>query len=147
VTRSLLVALGVVMALLTGPASTVAHATGPTLTLSPGSFNYGTITTNQRVAFGTFTLQNVPFSNGSSIGINSMGSTPPFFISGTSCGTVLALGQSCSITVEFRPSTLGSYSGSLIITDNISSVAITAPLSGRYVFVPPPPPCRPRICL
>ena len=42
------------------------------------------------------------------------------------CGSSLAVNDSCTINVTFAPSTAGSLSGSLIITDNSNGVAASA---------------------
>jgi hypothetical protein len=58
-------------------------------------------------------------------------STGPFSIAGSSCaGATLDAGQTCTVTVQFAPTTVGSFSGSLTIKDNATAGTKTVKLSG-----------------
>ncbi len=78
----------------------------------------------------TATLSN-PSGNGTATiaSILTQGSSY-FSVASTTCGTRLAGGSSCTITVEFKPSVIGVYSGKLVITDNASNSPQTVLLVG-----------------
>jgi Bacterial Ig-like domain (group 3)/Cep192 domain 4 len=59
-------------------------------------------------------------------------STGPFSIAGSSCaGATLAAGQTCTVTVQFAPTAVGSFTGSLTIKDNATAGTKTVKLSGK----------------
>ena len=71
---------------------------------------------------GTTTLNIASISlTGSSVG--SFGKT-------TTCGTTLAAGVSCSVTITFAPASVGSVTAVLTVTDNAASSPQSAMLSG-----------------
>ncbi|MGD0120409.1 MAG: hypothetical protein ABSD30_20265, partial [Candidatus Binatus sp.] len=56
-----------------------------------------------------------------------------FSVASTTCGTHLTGGSSCTITVQFKPSVRGSYSGELVITDNASNSPQIVDLEGSGI--------------
>jgi hypothetical protein len=138
--------IAAVIGLLAGPGSMVAQASGPTLILSPGSMDFGTTAWTNSPILGTFTLQNVAFADGANVGITSITTTvSEFSVWSTTCGSVLPLGKSCTITVAFRvPNITSSYSGDLVVANTIHPVkAIPGHLTGRSVAVTGCPPRAP----
>jgi len=57
-------------------------------------------------------------------------STSSAFSDTTTCGTTLASGSSCSISVNFTPSAFGSYTGTLSVADNATGTPQTVSLTG-----------------
>ncbi|MGA2019287.1 MAG: choice-of-anchor D domain-containing protein [Candidatus Sulfotelmatobacter sp.] len=99
--------------------------------LSPGTLAFGTetvgttsapktetITNNQRVALdiSSITISGADASN--------------FTETGTTCGSTLAAGAKCTITVTFTPSATGARSATLDITDSALTSPQTAKLTG-----------------
>jgi hypothetical protein len=99
--------------------------------LSPGTLAFGTetvgttsapktetITNNQRVALdiSSITISGADASN--------------FTETGTTCGSTLAAGAKCTITVAFTPSATGARSATLDITDSALTSPQTAKLTG-----------------
>jgi hypothetical protein len=52
------------------------------------------------------------------------------FAQGNNCGTSLAAGASCTVSVTFKPTASGTRTGSLTINSNASNNPVTAALSG-----------------
>jgi hypothetical protein len=92
--------------------------TGTYVSFNPVSFNFG----NQPV--GTKSLpKKITLSNKGSVAvsitkISLMGADAPDFAETNTCGTRVAAGASCFITVTFMPSAKGLRSASVTVTDN-----------------------------
>ena len=93
-------------------------------------FNFGQVTSGQTLT-QTFTLANSNPAGSPAITVRRVTSGPPF-LSTSTCGTALAVGQTCSVTVTYAPSNqvatgttspaFTSDAGSLIIeSDAVSS--------------------------
>lgn len=112
----------------------------PQATLSPSSLAFGSqnITTNSAA-------QNIVLSNPGTDTLNiasvvlAGAQSADFAVSGSTCGTTLAPGANCSISVTFTPTGSASRGASLIVTDNagnLTAATQTAVLSGTGVPVP-----------
>ena len=113
----------------TNPQSVSLTGTGvaPQAVLSPTSLSFG----DQSVGT-TSSPQSVTLSNNGSVPIAISGiSTSGDFAQTNSCGSTLAAGTSCSITVTFAPETSGNRPGTLAVSDNASGSPQTVPLSGN----------------
>ncbi len=99
---------------------------GPAVSLSPTSLQLGGEALGATSAAQTITLSNpgnMPLSIG---GIAVTGD----FADTTTCGSSLAAGASCTISITFTPTALGTRSGALTITSNAVSSPDVAPLVG-----------------
>ena len=56
--------------------------------------------------------------------------TGPFLVSATTCGSTLAPGLSCTVSVEFKPTVTGAAVGDLVLTDNAGDSPQMVALSG-----------------
>ncbi len=104
--------------------------TGATDTLSATSLSFPTTGTGQTSAPLTLTLTNsggVPLT---SIGTSVSGP----FAATTTCGTSLAADSSCTLSVTFSPTVLGTAHGSLTVSDALRSQVIA--LSGTGAAPP-----------
>jgi hypothetical protein len=104
--------------------------TAPVDGLSPTSLAFG----NQSVGT-TSTTQTVTLSNtgNAPLSITSLalaGTNASDFAQANTCGSSLAAGANCTISVRFTPSASGSRTASLSITDNASGSPQTVSLSG-----------------
>jgi len=105
----------------------------PTATVSPTSINFGTVRNGHTVS------QNVTLTNNgsSSIKITSVrisgGSDPDDFRAQSYCGTSLAGGAKCTITVYYSSDSdnRNGVTSSLVITDGASNSPQSVPLSGK----------------
>lgn len=111
---------------------------GPIAGLTANSVNFG----NQNVGT-TSAAQLVTLSdNGTApLIINSIsvsGTNASDFTQTNNCGTSVAVGQNCTISVSFAPAKSGARTATLTLNDNDPSVTQTIALSGTGVFPPPP---------
>ena len=101
------------------------------VSLSPVSWNFGTVPRRTTSPSQTFVLANT----GSAIlNINAIGlaGTNPgqFIITSRTCGNTLAVGATCNINVAFAPNRSGNFSATLRIADNAPNSPHTATLTG-----------------
>lgn len=88
----------------------------PATGFTPTSLNFGAQLVGTTSAAQTITLTNI---GDNVMGIASITSSGDFAETNT-CGSTLAAGASCSISVTFTPTATGTRSGSVIVTDNAS---------------------------
>lgn len=103
----------------------------PVASVSPNSLNFGNQKTNTTSAAKTVTVTN---SGTTPLTLSSVTISGNFAIaSGTTCahGTVLAPSAHCAINVTFKPTSKGSKSGTLTVTDNALHGTSTVSLSGN----------------
>ena len=108
-------------------------ASGPTATLNPTSLTFG----NQNVG-STSSAQNITLSNGgtAALAISSIAASGDYAQTNT-CGTSLAAGANCTISVTFTPTAAGARTGTISVTDNAPASPQTASLTGTGVAVGP----------
>jgi Abnormal spindle-like microcephaly-assoc'd, ASPM-SPD-2-Hydin/Putative Ig domain len=106
-----------------------AHGLASTVTLAPTSLAWGTIFYGATGAAKTATLTN---SGTTSITITSVtvtgANTSEFPISAKTCGTTLAAGANCTISVQFKPTAEGTQKATLSVVDSAGTQ--TSALSG-----------------
>lgn len=102
---------------------------------SPSSLSFTATTVGQSSA-----AQSVTVRASSSLALNSLSAATSgdFQRSGGSCGSSLAAGASCTIDLQFVPSTGGSRTGSLTLTHNGISDGVAIALSGTGNVVTAP---------
>jgi hypothetical protein len=94
------------------------------VTLSATALNFGVIAIGSSSASQTVTIAN---AGAAVIGVTAVGTTGDFADT-TTCGTSLAVGGSCTVSVAFTPTAAGTRTGSLTI--NLSTGAQTVSLTG-----------------
>ena len=102
-------------------------STSVTTTTSASSLAFG----NQPVETSS-SPQAVTVSNtgGAAESIGVSGANPADFTENNACGSSVAAGGSCTVTVSFTPSAIGSRGASLILTDNSGNISQSIALSG-----------------
>ncbi len=102
-----------------------------TVTLSPTSLTFA----NQAIAT-TSAAKSITLTNTGTIAvaISSVAINGDFAVSANTCGTTLAVGKMCKISVTFTPKQLGPSTGTLTLTDNAADSPQTVPLSGTGVL-------------
>jgi hypothetical protein len=104
------------------------------LVVSSASLNFGTELVGNTSGVLTETLTNTAGSDmimtGMTIGTGESGATE-FKQAGTTCGTTLAAGASCTVDVTFTPAQRGPRSASLSISDNTAGSPQVVFLSGQ----------------
>jgi hypothetical protein len=97
------------------------------VTLSTTSISFGNVLIGSSATASPVTLtnnQSVPLTN---INISVTGAA---FSQVNTCGTSIAAGAKCTITVSFKPTTAGSQTGSVSISDSASNSPQTISLKG-----------------
>ena len=103
---------------------------GPIVSFSQPSLSFG----NQNVGTAS-SAQQVTLSNTGSaaLTISSIATTVGSFSQTNNCGTALAAGANCAINVTFTPSSPGTVTASLTVTDNASDSPESVSLTGTGV--------------
>jgi uncharacterized repeat protein (TIGR03803 family) len=118
-------------------AGTGVAATAPTATLTPTSLSFGSETVGSTTASQVVTLKNTSASVALTIntnGISFTGADPGSFTrTATTCGTTLAAGASCTISVAFKPTHAGALTANLSVADNATGSPQTSSLTGTGV--------------
>ena len=112
---------------MTSPVGT--GGSGPLVSLSATSLNFGSVATGSSSSQAT-TLSNV---GGAQLSISSIaisGTNAGDFAQTNNCGAGLASAAACAINVTFAPTTTGTRSASVTITDNAPGSPHTISLSG-----------------
>ena len=119
----------------------VTAGSGQAISISPTSINFGTLLDSSPPANQNVTLTN---SGSGTISISSihLANGSIFFISANSCGTSLAVGASCIVTITFDPSFDLSGSDTLVISDSVPGSPQNVPITGTSK-VPRDPRCNP----
>jgi hypothetical protein len=99
---------------------------GGSVTLSPSSYNFGSVAHGAGTGWVTFTLTN---GGSSAVSISSVTVSGPFVVS-SNCGSSVAASSSCPIYVYFAPTVAGAATGTLTVNDNGSNSPQTSALSG-----------------
>ncbi|WP_329133750.1 choice-of-anchor D domain-containing protein [Streptomyces sp. NBC_01476] len=103
--------------------------TGPatgTLTADPGSLTFGSLAPGSTSAAQSVTVTN---TGTAAAGVSSVATSGDFTQTNT-CGTSVAAGASCTVSVKFTPTAAGARTGSLTITGNASNSPTTVALAG-----------------
>jgi len=99
----------------------------PAVAVTPVSWNFGTQAVGTVGAAQTLTLTNTgnaPLNFTTAIAISGD------FAQNNTCGTSLAAGANCTITVNFSPTTTGPRLGAIVLTDNANLSPQTIKLAG-----------------
>jgi uncharacterized repeat protein (TIGR03803 family) len=103
---------------------------GTTAKLTPTSLNLGTVTTGTASPAKTVTLKNVGTASLTISDIAITGTDPGDFSQTHTCGSSLAAGASCTISVTFKPTATGARSAALGVTDSGGGSPQSVTLSG-----------------
>ena len=98
------------------------------ITLQPTSLSFGTAATATTTTAQTINIQN---NGGVQVTVASVVVSAPFKRITNTCGTTLAAGGSCAVTIAFAPTATGPASGTLTVADSAGTQ--TAQLSGTGV--------------
>jgi phospholipase C len=90
----------------------------PNVNFSPSSLDFGSQLVGTTTAPQDFTLTNVGTANLNITAITLAGANPGEFSQTKNCGTVVAVGANCKISVIYAPTQMGSESASVVINDD-----------------------------
>ncbi len=105
-------------------------STAPAVSLSPASLAFGSVAVGATSPAQTFTLTNSGNAALSITGFALSGSNASNFTQTNNCGSSVAVGANCTISVTFKPSTSGAATAALNISDNVSGSPQSVSLSG-----------------
>ncbi|MGA7313189.1 MAG: choice-of-anchor D domain-containing protein, partial [Silvibacterium sp.] len=94
-------------------AKTISFTTSPVLSLSPSSLAFGNEVLGTTSAGKSVTVTNI---TSSAVPVSLVSPSGDFAVSSNTCGSSLAGGAHCIVTVTYKPSTLGAVAGDLTIT-------------------------------
>ena len=107
--------------------------TAPGVKLSASSLTFGDENEGTASAGLAVTVTNTGTATLTFTGISAAGD----FSESNTCGSSLAAGATCTVTVTFKPTALFSRTGTLTVTDNASPAIQTVSLSGTGLGVEP----------
>jgi len=118
-----------------GAVEFTAAASAPILRVTGGPLNFGNVLTGTTSGSQTLTLSNTgsgaPAVIAVAVATTSTPTTPNQFArAGGTCGATLAAGASCTITVTFSPTSVGSKTGTVTITASVTVAGSPVVLSG-----------------
>ena len=102
----------------------------PGATLSPSSVAFGNQVINTTSSAQTVTLSSSGGATLAISGISITGANPAAFTMSTTCGSTLSAASTCTITVNFAPTTAGSQTATLTVADNATGSPQTVALTG-----------------
>jgi trimeric autotransporter adhesin len=116
------------------------------ITVTPVKIDFPATTVNVAAAGITFNITNNSVANAAGqsatlniSGIAISGTNASEFSKTTTCGTTLAVGASCAITVGFTPTAINARSASLVVNSNANNAAAyTVALNGSGTAAPTP---------
>jgi sugar lactone lactonase YvrE len=111
-------------------------APAPIASLTPGSLTFANTVQGSTTAAQTLTLSNTGNAPLSITGITLGGTNPADFAETTTCGSTLAAGSSCPISVTFTPATVASFTATVSVADNAAGSPQTATLAGTGLAPP-----------
>lgn len=119
---------------------------GPTLGVTPSTLTFSSTVVGQTAAPQTVTLKSLGTQSVSLTSIQISGANAPDFTETDTCisSPVLLTNHTCTISVLYSPTSVGTSQATLFITDNASGSPQFIPLSGLAVA---PPPTSPAVTL
>lgn len=114
-------------------------SSGPAVKLTPGSLSFGSVLIKTASTPQTVTVTNtgggtLTFTGGNAAGIKVTGADVSSYSQTNNCGTSLAGGASCTITVTFTPQTTGTLTADVTLTDNATSKTQTVTMNGTGAY-------------
>jgi P pilus assembly chaperone PapD len=104
-------------------------STGTALTSSPSSLSFGSVAVGSASSAQTVTVNN---PGSSAVSVTSVSASGTFSQTST-CGSSIAAGGSCTVSVKFAPTASGAASGTLSVASNAPGSPLTVALSGTGV--------------
>jgi hypothetical protein len=106
---------------------------GPTISLSPTTINFGNLADGTTSAKSPITVTNTGSATVTFSSIAVTRTNSANFAQTNNCGTSLTQGNACTINVTFSPSTAGSYTAAVTLTDNAANNPQSVALTGTGV--------------
>jgi F5/8 type C domain/Abnormal spindle-like microcephaly-assoc'd, ASPM-SPD-2-Hydin len=97
-----------------------------TLTASPASVSFGSVAVGSTAGPQTVTVTN---TGSAAASVSSVSAAPPFTQTST-CGSSIAAGASCTVSVSYTPTATGASPANLTVASNATNPSLTVALSG-----------------
>ena len=117
---------------------TINAAAAPQVSLSPATLVFPSITVGATAAAKSITLSNGGGAALNLVGITIGGAASADFSQTNNCGSSLAAGSSCTISVSFTPTSAATFAATVSVADNASGSPQTVGLSGTGTPAPVP---------
>lgn len=101
------------------------------IALSTTSLNFGSVNTGTSSAVSNVTVTNNSGSNRTL----TIGAAPPQFSRTTTCGSSLANGASCTVSVTFSPASAQAYSGAISVATDLGTKSLSVQGTGTAPVV------------
>ena len=105
----------------------------PAVTFSAPSITFSSQTVGVASSAQMINLQNTGTATLTGIAISVAGTNASDFAETTTCGTTLAAGSSCAISIVFTPGAAGTRTATLQVADNASGSPQSVPITGTGV--------------
>jgi sugar lactone lactonase YvrE len=128
-TLTVIDSVGTQTATLTGTGVS-APATTPAATLTPATLDFGSVVNGTTSKAMTATLKSTGTAALAISSIQVTGTNAAVFASTNTCGSSLAIGATCTISVTFGPTATGSDTAQITVADNAAGSPQTVALSG-----------------
>ena len=113
------------------PQTVALKGTGQSITVSPTSLNFGSVAVGNTSAQKNVTVTNVSSTTVTFTGFAFAGTAAgDYLISANTCGATIAAGASCSVGVQFKPTTTGKRAAKLNVKNNGGGSPATVSLTG-----------------
>ncbi len=112
-------------------------SSAPLASLSPSSLTFASQAVGATSAAQTLTLSNTGNAALSITSITLTGTNPGDFAQTNTCGSSVAAGANCSISVSFKPTASGSRTATVTVTDNATGSPQSVSLSGTGAVASP----------
>ena len=116
----------------TSPQSSTLTGTGiaPAVSLSPASLSFARQIVNTSSSAQAVTMTNTGSATLNITSVKLTGSNASDFSLTSACGTTLAAGKSCTMSVTFSPTAGGTLTASISVTDNAAGSPQVVPTTG-----------------
>jgi hypothetical protein len=113
-------------------------ASGPQVSLNPTSLTFASTTIGSSASLAA-TVTNSGNASLTGVAITVAGTNAADYSQTNTCGTSVAAGSACTITVMFKPSVAGTRTASLSVADNATGAPQTLALTGTGANPAPAP--------
>lgn len=116
-----------------GPHVVPVTGIGTAVTVSPSSLNFGVITVGRSGKAKTVTVTNLGSTSLTINGITLSGANASDFSQTNTCGSGLAGGATCTVTINFTPTAVGARAATLNVNDSDPGGPQTVSLTGTGI--------------
>lgn len=101
--------------------------TNPALSLSSTAFDFGSVTTGATSTSQTLTLTD---SGSAVLSLSGIAATGDYSLASNGCAATLAVGASCQVAIQFKPTAAGTRTGTISVATNAAGGPASVTLTG-----------------